>query len=176
LLHGVKLQFDNLQGFTSSGNQGRNKRPASAAFEKEQALEVLQREAIGSPTHDNKVTAGFGDHVGVQDLSNQLMAHILGLDVNPAVGVVDSTNPYFQGCRWWPKSSQFGEQGAEFQPPAEGYLSDSWQLEASYLGMDPGFGSYEPQPIGVGGYPYVVPPLQEGLVPNNPFYNLQGLM
>lgn len=170
----MKLQFDNLQGFTSSGNQGRNKRPASDAFEKDQLSEVLPREAIGPPIHDSKVVAGFGDHVGVQDLSNQLMAHILGLDVNP--GIVDSTNPYFPGYRWWPKSPQFSDQSGGIQPPPDGFLGDSWPLDASYLGMDPNFGSYEPQPISVGGFPYVVPPPQEGLVQNNLFYNLQDLM
>jgi len=162
----VKLQFDNLQGFTSSGNQGRNKRPASAAFEKDQ--EVLAREEIGPPPHDNKVTAGFGDHVGVQDLSNQLMAHILGLDVNAAV--VDATNPYFPGYRWWPKPPQFSDQEGGLQPPPpEGFLSESWPLDTSYLGMDAGFAGYEPQPIIAGGFPY---PPQEGLVENNLFYNL----
>jgi len=174
LLHGVKLQFDNLQGFTSSGNQGRNKRPASAAFEKKDQ-EVLAKEAIGPPTYDNKVTAEFGDHVGVQDLSNQLMAHILGLDVSP--GVVDSTNPHFPGYRWWPKSPQFSDQGGGFQPPPppEGFLSESWPLDTAYLGMDSGFAGYEPQPISAGGFAYAVPP-QEGLVENNLFYNLQELM
>jgi hypothetical protein len=93
----VKLQFDNLQGFTSSGNQGRNKRPASDAFEKDQLSEVLPKETIGPPIQESKVTTGFGDHVGVQDLSNQLMAHILGLDVNP-VGIVDSTNPFWDSA------------------------------------------------------------------------------
>lgn len=170
MLHGVKLQFDNLQGFTSSGNQGRNKRPASDAFEKE----VLPREAIGPPVHDSKVTAGFRDHVGVQDLSNQLMAHILGLDVNP--GVVDSTNSHFPGYRWWPKSPQFSDQGGGVQPPSEVFLGDSWPLDTSYLGMDPNFASYEPQSINVGGFPYSVPPPEEGLVQNSLFYGLQDLM
>ena len=165
----MKLQFDNLQGFTSSGNQGRNKRPASTAFEKDQ--EVLPREAIGPPTEDNKVTAGFGDHVGVQDLSNQLMAHILGLDVNTAV--VDSTNPHFPGYRWCP---QFSDQGGGLQPPPEGFLNDSWPVDTPYLGMDPGFAGYEPQPINVGGFAYVVPPPQEGLVENQLFYNIEGMM
>lgn len=174
LLHGVKLQFDNLQGFTSSGNQGRNKRPASDAFEKDHVPEVLPREAIGPPILDSKVTAGFGDHVGVQDLSNQLMAHILGLDVNPSVA--DSTNSLFAGYRWWPKSPQFSDQGGVLQPPQEGFMGDSWPLDTSYLGMDPSFASYEPQPMGVGGFPYVVPPPQDGLVQNDLFYNLQDLM
>ena len=167
----MKLQFDNLQGFTSSGNQGRNKRPASAAFEKDQ--EVLARETIGPPTEDNKVTAGFGDHVGVQDLSNQLMAHILGLDVSPAV--VDSTNPHFPGYRWWPKSPEFSDQGGGLQPPPEGFPGESWPLDTSYLGMEPGFAAgYEPQQIG---FPYMVPPpAQDGLVQASLFYNLQDLM
>ena len=170
----MKLQFDNLQGFTSSGNQGRNKRPASAAFEKDEISQVSPKEAIGQQTHDNKVTAGFGDHVGVQDLSNQLMAHILGLDVNPAV--VDSANPHFPGYRWWPKSPQFSDQGGGIQPPPEGFLGDSWSVDTSFLGMDPNFGGYEPQPMSVGGYAYVVPPPQEELVQTNMFYNLQDLM
>jgi hypothetical protein len=174
LLQGVKLQFDNLQGFTSSGNQGRNKRPASDAFEKDPLSEVLPREAIGPPIHENKVTAGFGDHVGVQDLSNQLMAHILGLDVNP--GVIDSAGSFFPGYRWWPKSPQFSDQGGGIQPSPEGFLGDSWPLDSSYLGMDPSFASYDPQPISVSGFPYVVQPPQEGLVQNNLFYNLQDLM
>ena len=169
----MKLQFDNLQGFTSTGNQGRNKRPASDAFEKDQLSEVLPREAIGPPIHESKVTPGFGDHVGVQDLSNQLMAHILGLDVSPAV--VDSAASYFPGHRWWPKSPQFNDQGGGIQPPAEGFLGDSWPLDTSYL-MDPSFVSYEPQPISVGGFSYVVPHPQEGHVQNNLFYNLQDLM
>jgi len=171
----VKLQFDNLQGFTSSGNQGRNKRPASAAFEKDKPLEVSPREAIGPPTHDNKVTAGFGDYVGVQDLSNQLMARILGLDVNP--GVVEPANSHFPNYRWWPKPSQFGDQGGGLQPPPEEFPEESWPLDTSYLGMDPaGFAGYEPQPIGGGGFPYVVALPQEGLVQNNLYYNLQDLM
>jgi len=166
----VKLQFDNLQGFTPSGNQGRNKRLASDAFGKE----VSPTEAIGSPGHDSKVAPGFGDHVGVQDLSNQLMAHILGLDVNP--GVIDSTNSYFPGYRWWPKSPQFSDQGGGVQQPSEVFMGDSWPLDASYLGMDPSFAGYEPQPVSVGGFHYVAPPPQEGLVQNNLFYNLQDLM
>ena len=170
----MKLQFDNLQGFTSSGNQGRNKRPASAAFEKDQPSEVFPREAIGQPTQDNKVTAGFGDQVGVQDLSNQLMARILGLDVNP--GIVDSANSYFPGYRWWPKSPQFSDQGGGIQPSTEGFPGDSWPVDTSYLGMEPSFAGYEPQPIGVGSFPYVVAPPQEGLVQHNLFYNLQDLM
>jgi hypothetical protein len=171
LLHGVKLQFDNLQGFASSGNQGRNKRPASDAFEKDQVSEFLPREAIGPPIPDSKVTAGFGDHVGVQDLSNQLMAHILGLDVNP--GIVDSTSSLFPGYRWWPKSPQFSDQGGGIQPSPEGFAGDSWPLDTSYL--DQTFAGYNPQ-IGAGGFPYIMPPPQEGLVPNNLFYNLQDLM
>ena len=119
MLHGVKLQFDNLQGFTSSGNQGRNKRPASDAFEKDQLSEVLPKETIDPPILESKVTTGFGDHVGVQDLSNQLMAHILGLDVNP--GAVDSSNPFFPSYRWWPKSPQFSDQGG-IHPPSEGFV------------------------------------------------------
>ena len=172
----MKLQFDNLQGFTSSSvNQGRNKRPASDAFEKDQLSDVFPREAIGPPISESKVAAGFGDHVGVQDLSNQLMAHILGLEVNP--GVVDSTNSFFPGYRWWPKSPQFSDQGDGIQPPPEGFMGDPWSLDTtSYLGMDPNLASYEPQPINVGGFPYVVPPPQEGLVQNNLFYNLQDLM
>ena len=171
----MKLQFDNLQGFTSSGNQGRNKRPASDAFEGDQLSEVSPREAIGPPIHDCKVAAGFGDQVGVQDLSNQLMAHILGLDVNP--GIVDSANSFFPGYRWWPKSPQFSDQGGGVQQPPEGFMNDSWPLDtSSYLGMDPNFTGYEPQSIGVGGYAYVAPPPQEGLMQNNLFYNLQDLM
>lgn len=170
----MKLQFDNLQGFTSSANQGRNKRPASDAFERDQVSEALPREAIGPPIPESKVAAGFGDHVGVQDLSNQLMAHILGLDMNP--GIVDSTGSFFPGYRWWPKSPEFNDQGDGIQPPPEGFVGDSWPLDTSYLGMDPNFGSYEPQPISVSGFPYVVPPPQEGLVQNNLFYNLQDLM
>jgi len=171
----VKLQFDNLHGFTSSGNQGRNKRPASDAFEKDQRSEVSPREAIGPPVLDSKVAAGFGDHVGVQDLSNQLMAHILGLDVNP--GVVDSTNSYFPGYRWWPKSPQFSDQGGGVQPQPEGFLGDSWPLDTSYLGMDPSFASYEAQPMSVGGFPYnMVPPPQEGLAQDNMFYTLQDMV
>lgn len=109
----------------------------------------------------------------MQDLSNQLMAHILGLDVNP--GMVDSANSFFPGYRWWPKSPQFSDQGDGLPPPPEGFMG-SWPLDTSYLGMDPNFASYEPQPINVGGFPYVVPPPQEGLVQNNLFYNLQDLM
>ena len=171
----MKLQFDNLQGFTSSGNQGRNKRPASAAFEKDQPLEVSPREAIGPSMHDNKVTAGFGDYVGVQDLSNQLMARILGLDVSP--GVVEPANSHFAGYRWWPKPPQFGDQGSGLQPPPEGFLDGSWPLDTSYLGMDPaGFANYESQPVSSGGFPYVVALPQEGLVQNNLYYNVQDLM
>ena len=170
----MKLQFDNLHGFTSSGNQGRNKRPASDAFEKDQLSEVLPKETIDPPILESKVTTGFGDHVGVQDLSNQLMAHILGLDVNP--GAVDSTNPFFPSYRWWPKSPQFSDQGG-IHPPSEGFVGGSWPLDtSSYLGMDPSFVGYESQPISVGGFPYVVPPPQEGLVQDNLFYNFQDLM
>lgn len=160
----MKLQFDNLQGFTSAGNQIRNKRPASAAFEKDEIPQVSPEVAIGQQTEDNKVTAGFGDYVGVQDLSNQLMAHILGLDVNPAV--VDSANTHMPGYRWC------SDQGGGIQPRPEGFAGDPWSVDGSFLGMDLSFGGYEPQPMSGGGYAYVVPPPQEGLV----YYNVQDLM
>lgn len=95
LLHGVKLQIDNPQTF-SSGNRRRNKRPASDAFDKERISDVLQREAFGPPNNESKVTSELGNSVGVQDLSQQLMAHILGINVT---GVTESTS-YFPGYRW----------------------------------------------------------------------------
>lgn len=95
LLHGVKLQIDNPQTY-ATGTRGRNKRPLPDAFDKERISDVLQREAFGPPNNESKVTSELGQSVGVQDLSEQLMAHILGMDVT---GVTESTS-YFPGYRW----------------------------------------------------------------------------
>jgi len=177
LLHGVKLQFDNVQAFPA-GDQGRNKRPASDAFDKERISDVLQREVFGPPNEESKATAEIGQSVGVQDLSTQLMAHILGLDVS---GVVESTS-YFPGYRWWPKTN-LSEDGRPHQPPpplhppppqtapAHSNSPDSWPMEG--FGMDSGTHNFSYESQAMGGYQFgpAGETQQNGL-----FYNLQDLM
>jgi hypothetical protein len=178
LLHGVKLQFDNVQAFPA-GDQGRNKRPASDAFDKERISDVLQREVFGPPSDESKATAEIGQSVGVQDLSTQLMAHILGLDVS---GVVESTS-YFPGYRWWPKSIQTeGGTRPQQQPPplqspppppssAHPGSPDAWPMEG--FGMEGGHSfNYEQQSMG--GYQFG--PTSAEVQQNGLFYNLQDLM
>lgn len=164
LLHGVKLQFDNVQAFTP-GDQGRNKRPASDAFDKERISDVIQREAFGPPNNENNATSGIGENVGVQDLSTQLMAHILGLDVS---GVVESTS-YFPGYRWWPR--MLPEELEQEQPGQQQQSPEAWPMEAFGMEPAPNF-NYETQEMGA----YQQYGCPGDVVQNGLFYNLQDLM
>lgn len=97
LLNGVKLSdgvfaAQLLQDHEQSSD--RQKRVADDAFEEKD---------LGYPQYNSNHP--FGGQNGVQDLSTQIMAQMLGLDIP---GIEPSTS-YYPGYQWWPRTSGQGE-------------------------------------------------------------------
>lgn len=118
LLNGVKLSdgvfaAQLLQDHEQSSD--RQKRVADDAFEEKD---------LGYPQYNSNHP--FGGQNGVQDLSTQIMAQMLGLDIP---GIEPSTS-YYPGYQWWPRTSGQGESLTQLisqpisSPPIPAQLND----------------------------------------------------
>jgi len=95
LLHGVKIRFDNA--WTQHDvRHHRPKRLAEDVFD-EGDQSVQQPQAFGDSPNINVDLLPY-DSSGVQDMSTQMMAHMLGLDTP---GLWPSAS-YFPGYEWEP--------------------------------------------------------------------------
>lgn len=106
-------------------------------------------------------------------LPQQLMAHILGIDVGP--GLTESTS-YFPGYRWWPKSSSPGQESdrsimQQQSPTASTGSPEGWPMESFAMDTAPNF-VYDSQSMGNYQQQYG-PPAASG---NGMFYDMQDLM
>jgi hypothetical protein len=97
LLEGAKVQFDNAVPLTQQGAD-RRKRQADDAFGQEKSSDFLSREAFGTVDQESPSPQGAP---GIQDMSNRIMAHMLGLDIP---GIEPSTS-YYPGYEWWPRTA-----------------------------------------------------------------------
>ncbi|KIK70628.1 hypothetical protein GYMLUDRAFT_209950 [Collybiopsis luxurians FD-317 M1] len=112
LLSGVRVGVDDY--LSQHSNATRLKRHVDDAFGQEKSSDYPQREALPegvqqAPPHSQTAHPGQD---GVQDFSQKIMAHMLGLDVP---GVEPSTSLY-PGYEWWPRSEQ--SQGSALEPHA----------------------------------------------------------
>jgi hypothetical protein len=97
LLEGAKVQLDNAA--PSIQGEERRKRPADDAFGQEKIFDFSQ--GAFRPV-DQEQTLVRGNVPGMQDMSNRILAHMLGIDVP---GIEPSTS-YYPGYQWWPRASQ----------------------------------------------------------------------
>ncbi|KAF9074901.1 fungal-specific transcription factor domain-containing protein [Rhodocollybia butyracea] len=108
LLSGVRLGG----GFDTSDYQAlevaRTKRQVDEAFGTEKTSDYSQRELFPTASQQPPI---HQSEAGVADLSQQIMAHMLGLDVP---GVEPSTS-YYPGYEWWPRHGQ--QTQAPMAPP-----------------------------------------------------------
>lgn len=95
LLEGAKVQLDNAAPITAVGE--RKKRLADDAFGQEK---TLPRQVFGPVDQEHLSTLDCPP--GMQDMSDNILAHVLGLDTP---GIEPSTS-YYPGYQWWPRSSQ----------------------------------------------------------------------
>lgn len=100
LLNGAHVSVNRPNGasYTDSGYQARSKRPADDAFGHE-GPECAQQDIFVPNTGTPQQAPNQN---GVQDLSNRMMAHMLGLDIP---GVEPSTT-FLQDYEWWPRGTQ----------------------------------------------------------------------
>ncbi|KAF5388613.1 hypothetical protein D9757_004721 [Collybiopsis confluens] len=103
LLSGVRVGVSDFMSRPS--NASKLKRHVDDAFGHDDNAEYVQREALREgpqqvPTHAQVAHRTGQD--GVQDFSQRIMAHMLGLDVP---GVEPSTSLY-PGYEWWPRPGQ----------------------------------------------------------------------
>lgn len=167
LLNGVKLRSDDLPTTSQFPTPDRPKRLADYAFGPEETSNYRQRGAF--PAYDHRSTPAGN---GVQDLSTQIMAHMLGL----AVPGVEPSTSYYPGYEWWPRgqrSTTLNSQNLSpttSTPNTTSVLTPSTPTPAEGLlyrpmeGWVQGTMNDEPTTATTGGYSYA---------PYNPYGQLQ---
>ncbi|KAI5898203.1 uncharacterized protein SCHCODRAFT_02611397 [Schizophyllum commune H4-8] len=120
LLDGVKLGYEKAVSIPHTRGEGtERKRDLENAFgpEDQKNSDYLQREAFG--TYGNTRQEPSPQN-GMRDLSQRIMAHMLGLDIP---GIEPSTS-FYPGYEWWPRGMQeptgdvFGQPAQLQQMPA----------------------------------------------------------
>lgn len=110
LLEGAKVQLDNAAPVIPGGEK--RKRPVDDAFEQDKTLDV-SREAFGSADQEHPWTPDSAPCM--QDMSNRMLAHMLGIDIS---GIEPPTS-YYPGYQWWPRFPQGGSPLYEQTPPVD---------------------------------------------------------
>lgn len=120
----------------------RQKRGADDAFGNSKSSDYLQREAFDA--YQQPVEKDVPENAnGVQDLSQRMMAHMLGLDVP---GIEPSTS-FYPGYEWWPRTTDRHDSQHSLSPGAS---SSNGGLNNGMGGVlpqhNPGLG-YDGQPV-----------------------------
>lgn len=146
LLDGVELRVENA--VEPAVLQERHKRQADDAFGQEKSSQLLSEQAFGVMDHH-----GVGETVantGVQDLSQRMMAQMLGLDIP---GIQPSTS-FYPGYEWWPRTQPNQQNPRQMVPLTPPYMTPS---------------PHPPTPVGMyaGQSAYGQTPTQGGIVYND---------
>lgn len=122
LLDGVKLGYEKAFSVPQgAGDRSDRKRDLDNAFgpEDQKNSDYLQREAFGTYSNARQEPSPQN---GMRDLSQRIMAHMLGLDIP---GIEPSTS-FYPGYEWWPRGMQeptgdvFGQPAQLQQMPVSG--------------------------------------------------------
>ncbi|KAL1740837.1 fungal-specific transcription factor domain-containing protein [Schizophyllum fasciatum] len=160
LLDGVKLGYEKAVAIPQiRGDGSERKRDLENAFgpEDQKNSDYLQREAFGTYGSARQEPSPQN---GMRDLSQRIMAHMLGLDIP---GIEPSTS-FYPGYEWWPRGMQ-EPTGDVFGPPAQlQQMPASTRPNGSISGPAGGEQFSNPQlgwiqqggtnPDGFTGYPY----------------------